>query len=215
MAQALDATYWTRESAHYWRPHPRLRVMAKILTRLPQRRLLDLGCSGAALRDLLPSSFTYFGCDITDQASKRLPDAHFLQRDFNESADLSFFVGRRIDVMHVGGVLEYLRAPEQLLSEARKLVPAGAALVLSIINFEGAYYSDLRRQHAGWIYQPGLDTLRRTLGTTGWAVERAWPFSEKRGLKELWSRSWAKLLGPDHPWTRRRARQFILLARAA
>lgn len=214
MAQTLNETYWAQESLLYWQPHARLRFMAKILNRLPQRRLLDLGCSGGALRDLLPASFTYFGCDITNEASQRLPSGHFLQRDFNESADLSFFADQGIDVIHVGGVLEYLREPVQLLVAARNLVPAGAPLVLSMINFEGAHYSEPRTHHAKWIYRPGLDALLRMLSDTCWRVERIWPFAEKRGLKKTWFQGWAKVLGPTHPWTRRWARQLILLARA-
>ena len=214
MAQALDNAYWAQESTIYWKPHPRLRFMANVLARQPQRRLLDIGCSGATLRDLLPASYTYFGCDITDEASRRLPNGHFLRRDFNDTAELSFFAAKQIDALHVGGVLEYLREPDQLLIEARTLVPAGAPLVLSIINFEGTHYSATHTHHAKWIYRPGLDSFVELVGNAGWAVERIWPFIEKRGLKHLWFQGWAKLLGARHRWTRRRARQFILLARA-
>ncbi|GEM_PF-6098875 len=214
MAQALDNAYWAQESTIYWKPHPRLRFMANVLARLPQRRLLDLGCSGAALRALVPASFTYFGCDITDEASRRLPHGHFLQRDFNDSADLSLFADKRIDVIHVGGVLEYLREPDELLIQARKLVPLAAPLVLSIINFEGAHYADSRAHHSRWIYRPGLDAFMKLMEATGWHVEQIWPFTEKRGLKQWWLKCGASLLGVSHRWTRRRARQFILLARA-
>ncbi len=214
MAQTFDATYWTQESALYWQPHPRLRFMAKLLSRLPQRRLLDIGCSGAALRELLPASFVYFGCDLSDEAARRLPEGHFLQCDFNETTNLSFFNDKAITAIHVGGVLEYLRQPEQLLIEARKLVSAGAPLVLSLINFQSAHYSQLRTHHAKWIYRPGLHTLMKMMRSAGWSAERIWPFTEKNGLRRLWLRTGATLFGVCHPWTRRRARQFILLARA-
>lgn len=215
MAQPLDKAYWAEESTVYWKPHPRLRFMANILCRLPQRRLLDLGCSGAALRDLLPVSFSYFGCDITDEARRRLPDGHFLQRDFNDSPDLSFFADKHIDVIHVGGVLEYLREPHELLVEARKLVTPGSPLVLSIINFESTHYADPRTHHPRWIYRPNLDSFIHLFGANGWNAARIWPFTEKCALKQLWLRCCANLLGARHSAIRRRARQFILLARAA
>src|SRR5438046_1055781 len=133
--------FWQQETTLYSRPHPRLRTMARLLRRLPQRRLLDVGCSTAALRDLLPASFVYHGCDIADHARTKLPPGRFAQVDFNKSVDLSAFAGRGIDVVHVGGVLEYLERPGDLLRALHDLVPAGSPLVVSIINFESRRYA--------------------------------------------------------------------------
>jgi len=214
MAGAREAGYWARESTLYWRPHPRLRFMARVLRKLPQRRLLDLGCSGAILRRLLPASFVYFGCDIADEARRCLPDGHFLQCDFNESADLRFFADKQIEVIHIGGLLEYLCRPDRLLDEARKLVAAGAPLVLSIINFESDYYAQPQSHHPKWIYRPGLNALLRILSDTGWRVGRVWPFTEKGRVKQLWLHARTKCLGLHHSSVRCSARQFILLAHA-
>src|SRR4051794_13196004 len=106
--------YWHEETKKYNRPHPRLRQMARLLRRQPQRRLLDVGCSTAVLQNLLPPLFVYFGCDIAEHAGTILPSGHFLQVDFNRDSSLSAFDGAGIDVIHVGGVLEYLERPDAL-----------------------------------------------------------------------------------------------------
>src|SRR5262245_60035585 len=112
-------------------------MMAQMLSKFPQRRLLDVGCSTAVLQRLLPADYDYYGCDVADHACQSLDADHFRQIDLNRSCDLSAFAGRGIAVIHVGGVLEYLECPDELVGELRRLVPRGSPLLLSIINFEG------------------------------------------------------------------------------
>ncbi len=206
--------YWTEETLIYARPHPRLRFMAKQLCQGTPRRLLDIGCSAATLRDLLPADFVYFGCDITDHAAQRLPPGHFLQADFNRGDGLSFFKERTIEAIHIGGVLEYLHQPKTLLREARSLVPTNAPLLLSMINFQGERYRETRQHHPGWVFKPTLEEIRFALVECGWQVDRVWPFSEREGVKSYWFHGWAGLLGPHHPWIRQQARQYILQTHA-
>jgi trans-aconitate methyltransferase len=206
--------YWQQETALYSRPHLRLRLMARLLRSLPQRRLLDVGCATAVLRDLLPPSFVYHGCDIADHARAKLPPGRFAQVDLNTSVDLSTFGDRAIDVVHVGGVLEYLDRPHDLLSGLRGLVQAGSALAVSIINFDCPHYAEPRSWHPGWVFRPHLHELRELLRGTGWQVRRQIPFRGRRRVVDRLLRWWWEWAGCDHPRTRRYARQFVLLARA-
>lgn len=206
--------YWSAETMIYDRPHPRLRFMARQIARFPQHRLLDIGCSTAALRDLLPRHFEYFGCDITDHAAQKLPAGHFLQADFNRGDGLGFFRDKQISALHIGGVLEYLHKPEALLQEARALVQAGSPLILSIINFEGKRFREVRQHHPAWVYKPGLSQVQQLLSETRWKVERTWPLLERSGLRGRWLQACAQWLGPENAWMRREAKQFILRARA-
>ena len=82
--------------------------------------MLDIGCSTAALRRLLPRDCDYYGCDVAPHAAGALAVDHFRQLDFNRSCDLAAFAGRGIDAIHLGGVLEYLARPAELLRSARR-----------------------------------------------------------------------------------------------
>jgi SAM-dependent methyltransferase len=212
--QQVAPVDWHDETLRYDRPHARLVAMARLLRSLPQRRVLDIGCSTAALRTLLPPDCDYYGCDFTPHARAVLAADHFCQLDFNRSCDLSAFAGRGIDAIHIGGVLEYLLRPAELLRSARTLVAAGSPLLVSIINFEAAAFARREAHHLGWIYKPRLEELRQALAEHGWSVHRQIPFRGKRAVREWLFRRRAEARGVDHPWTRRHARQFILLARA-
>ncbi len=205
---------WREETRRYDAPHDRLARMSRMLSALPQRRLLDVGCSTATLRTLLPGDFDYHGCDIADHAAAVLDEEHFRQIDFNQTCDLSCFAGGKIDVIHIGGVLEYLREPERLLAALRRLVAPGAGIVLSVINFQADKYADAAKHHPGWIYTPTLDQLRDALVRCDWEVRRQQPFVGKPGFRGWLRQRRANRLGVFHPWTRRHAHQFLLSGRA-
>jgi hypothetical protein len=188
--------------------------MAGLLAELPQRRLLDVGCSTAAMRRLLPPDFEYYGCDITDHAQAVLGPDRFRQIDFNQSCDLSAFEGRQIDAVHIGGVLEYLERPCEVLRALRELVGRRGGMVLSIINFEERRYRDPASHHRGWVFQPRLEELRQMLREQGWQVDRQLAFFGRGALRDRIQGAAAACLGVDRRWVRRRARQFILTARA-
>ena len=209
-----SAQYWQRETLRYDRPHPRLVITAQMLRSLPQRRVLDVGCSTAMLSRVLPRDFEYYGCDVTDHASALLPPQHFKQVDLNASADLTAFDNRQIELVHVGGVLEYLRRPDELLASARRLVGSGGRLLTTIINFQSAGYQDSSKHHPAWVYKPTLAELRRAMTAAGWKVTSQRPFFAKSGIRGRVAEVIATSLGPNHPWTQRRAEQFILLAQA-
>jgi len=208
------AVDWQKETKIYERPHPRLAAMAQVIRALPHRRILDAGCSTGTLETLLPRDFAYYGCDVTDHAQARLAPGRFRQIDFNRSSDLSAFAGEGIDMVHIGGVLEYLDRPQEFLRSTRQLVAGVGRLVVSIINFQSFMYRGPRNHHLGWIYKPVLEELRQALADTGWAIERQMPFFGPRRLGTWLANAWSERLGVDHPLTRRRAQQFILQARA-
>src|SRR5262249_18342535 len=111
--------------------------------------------------------------------------------------------------------LEYLQAPGKLLSALYRLLPRDASMVLSIINFESARYARPGSGHGRWIFRPRLDELRNLLKQNGWRVVKEVAFRGQNGPGEWFFNWWSRRLGCDHPWTRKRARQFILHAHAA
>jgi 2-polyprenyl-3-methyl-5-hydroxy-6-metoxy-1,4-benzoquinol methylase len=210
-----NSVNWVQETLWYHRPHDRLVRVARRLCRLSERKLLDVGCATGYLRRLLPADFEYFGCDVTNHASVELPADHFAQVDFNRSADLSFFAGQKIEVLHVGGVLEYLDRPEDLLTSARELVDRGRPMILSIVNFQSPKMRRKENHHPGWVYRPTLEELKRSLLAAGWKTERVSSLLRGSQFSQMWKSAAAKVLGPDHAWTRNAAHQFLIEARAA
>ncbi|MFO0946673.1 MAG: class I SAM-dependent methyltransferase [Planctomycetota bacterium] len=205
---------WQQETLKYDRAHDRLRFVARVLGKLPIHALLDIGCSTAKLKSLLADDVEYFGCDISDQARSRLGGGHFQRMDLNISSDFLYFAGRGINAIHVGGVVEYLERPEEMLANARELLSQGDYLVISIINFRSRKFSSPENWHPAWIYRPTLREFRHCLTNAGWEIERQLPVfrHDERGIR--WEAILAKVLGVDSPWTQTLARQFLIVAKA-
>lgn len=202
--------YWRHETLKYQTPHFRLRFVAKLLRNRSHRRLLDLGCSGATLKSLLGPDFVYYGCDIAALAENVLGRDFFQQIDFNDDCDLSRFARQRLDVVHVGGLLEYLQDPEQLLREIRRVVRPGAMLVASMINFDSHYYR-MGHHHPQWIYQPSLLEFRQLLIETGWRIRAVHPLTGRVSWRKtlLWQAT--RLLRPNSHrlWTNSQQAVFV------
>jgi SAM-dependent methyltransferase len=213
---APGVTNWQEEALQYDSKHPRMRAMAKLINAMPERSLLDAGCSVGTLQRLLPADYEYFGCDITDHAARSLGPSHFQQLDLNATTDLSFFENRGIQLIHMGGFLEYIRQPRELLRSFHRVVGVGGRLIMSMTNFECHRYQDVAKSHhRAWLFKPKVEELRDALASQGWRVEREVPFI---GGRSSWSRRLSRLLahvrGVNHPWTRKQAWLFITIARA-
>ncbi len=211
-------TNWQQESLLYAKSHPRLVAMARLAEAMPERSMLDVGCSAGTLRRLLPSDYAYYGCDITDHAAPNLEAGHFRQIDLNATHDLSFFANRGIRVIHMGGFLEYVREPGPLLGKFRELVGSGGVLLMSMVNFEAKRYDDIAKSHhPSWHCKPRLEELRGMLSSSGWRIRQEIPFVGKvgwLGWRTPWMRYLLSARGVNHPWTRRNAWLFIVIAEA-
>ncbi len=211
---ALPTIDWTEESARYDEAHLRLVEMGRLVSLMPSRRVLDIGCSTAKLKQVLGDGFEYFGCDIADIAGHVLDGDHFRQIDFNRSVDLSAFHDRGIGTIHVGGVVEYLVDPEALLRAARQVVAGDGRMVLSIINFEAARYRDPAGHHFAWIYKPAVAEFLKALDASGWKIEEVRPFYRGGRARRLLRSMDRRYLDAGSRQARRDAEQFIILASA-
>lgn len=206
---------WQRETLKYDRAHERLRSVARVLAKHPIHCLFDIGCSTGMLKRLLPAGVEYYGCDISDQARENLDGEHFQRMDLNVSSDFLYFAGRGIDAIHVGGVVEYLQRPAEMLANARALLAAEGLLVVSIINFRSRKFTSPENWHPAWIYRPTLEEFRHCLKNSGWRVERQIPLFRHEDRRIGMKATVARVLGVDSPWAQKTARQFLLVARAA
>jgi predicted TPR repeat methyltransferase len=207
------STDWSRDTLLFDKPHDRLRLMARLLAKHPLRRLLDVGCSTGVLRSLLPADFDYHGCDLAPHAALRLPPDRFRQVDLN-GAGLTTPSDWKIDIIHMGGVLEYMREPGRILRQARALVAQRGALVLSIVNFRCGYWSP-RRCHPTTVYRPSLDELLQLLDECGWRTKRIVAFRPSKRWPRRLGMWLAQRLGAQHPWTQRWCHQYIVVTEAA
>jgi SAM-dependent methyltransferase len=205
---------WQTETVIYDRPHPRLVEMARLIRALPDRTILDIGCSTAIMKDLIGDGFEYFGCDIANAVGERLDHEHFRQIDFNKTTDLGAFAGRGIRAIHIGGVLEYLERPEALLQAARDLTGKGGHAVISIINFTADRYRDPASHHAAWIYKPKIAEFLGFLEANGWSVLRTQPFYLERGMKAALRSLRPGRNDVGNATTATQAEQFIVTAKA-
>jgi len=214
-ATTPSGTNWQVEALDYDRIHPRMQAMAGLIQAMPERSLLDAGCSAGTLQGLLPEDYEYFGCDITDHAASRLGPAHFQQLDLNATQDLSFFENRGIQLIHMGGFLEYMGRPRELLRSFHRVVGVGGRLIMSMTNFQCYRYRNVARtHHRAWLFKPQVEEVRETLASQGWCVEREIPFIGPLGWRTRLYRYLAESRGVNHRWTRKHAWLFITIARA-
>jgi len=114
-------------------------VIAEMLSDLPPGRVLDLGCSGGRLSELLRrSGHTVIGVDSVEIHGVRDRVDDFVLGDLEDG--LPPDVGDNFDVVIAADVIEHVRHPQQLLRQmADVLSPTGQAVV-STPNF-GHWYA--------------------------------------------------------------------------
>jgi SAM-dependent methyltransferase len=207
-----DEAYWRQESLLYSQPHRRLRLVARLINRSDRTRLLDVGCGPATLRTLLRPDIAYYGSDLIGHARPLLDD-RFEAQDFNRTCDLSAFADQAIDIVHVGGLLEYLQYPGQLLGEIRRVAPA-ALLVVTMVNFASHRFRDPASHHPRWIYKPTLPAFFDLLASAAWTVRRAYPYADRLRGWRGWTWHLQRWLRPTAPFVWLNSRQVIVVAEA-
>ena len=105
--------------------------------------MLDVGCAGGYLSDLLASR----GYRVTGIDSAGVGRAHFPESVELVEADLDLglppglsLMSRRFDFIICADVLEHLRQPHAMLRDLRGLLAAGGRLAASLPNSGHAYF---------------------------------------------------------------------------
>ncbi|HEY9514849.1 MAG TPA: class I SAM-dependent methyltransferase [Gemmatimonadaceae bacterium] len=180
LSGTLIARHWNQRAQTFDRPHPRLRLIANAIARLPGNvsTLLDIGCGPGTLRSLLPATIEYFGVDIAgDVIPVREDPEHFVIADLNHEDDC--FPGRRFTVVVASGMFEYVRDPDRfLLFVERKLSPDGH-FILTYLN-RWRYRDAFRRLQGLFPTYPdphlnfmSVPAAVRLLKNDGFTVERS------------------------------------------
>jgi SAM-dependent methyltransferase len=169
-AQYYKRDYWNAESTKFSRPWYRVQKTAQLVSRLAGDRsctLLDVGCSAAALRQVLRPGIEYYGIDIAIQE----PAPWLIEADLLQTPIA--FGDRTFDLVVAQGFFEYMAdAQSQKFAEIAGLMNKGGKFVVTYTNFGH------RRKHVFEAFsnvQPVSD-FRRDL-ERHFTVDRCFPAS--------------------------------------
>ena len=155
------------------------------LAQLPPSRVLDLGCSGGRLGERIRR----LGHFVTGVDFETVPGVHdrldrFFEADLE--AGIPPEVGADYDVVVLADVVEHLRNPERILTEAQRVLRSGGVLLASVPNF-GHWYARGRTALGLFDYdRRGLldrghvrfftrRSFRRLARQTGWEISGSAP----------------------------------------
>lgn len=113
------------------------RLFAMLGTRAPSK-ILDLGCSGGLLAERLQE----IGHHVTGVDVVEVPEVHervgnFVKADLD--AGIPAEVGTGFDVVLAADVLEHVREPAHLLSDARRVLRPGGTMIVCVPNIAHWY----------------------------------------------------------------------------
>lgn len=206
--------YWEANSFKYDCLHDRLRLVAREITKLSPRSVLDLGCSTGRLADELQvrlPRLRYYGCDVSQAAVERINRPHVVQCDLNVDGlpfgDLCF------GCVAASGICEYIANLPGFLDEVtRRLNPRGW-LVASYFNTR--HVKRLLRTLAGrpparnpcWQELVSPAQFERLLHRAGFTIERRLAArgrirnsrpAEQLGVADRWQRTWPRIAPLAH-----------------
>ena len=116
-------------------------VILRWLEKIPQARVLDLGCSGGLLSERVRAlGHTVTGVDLLE-----LPDIHgridqFIQGNLDGGLPSEIIAAGPFDVVLAADVLEHVRVPELILTQSRDILAPRGVLIASVPNF-GHWYA--------------------------------------------------------------------------
>lgn len=119
------------------RPHSsHLLVLEQFAARGEGRRVLDVGCAGGYISEILAArGFAVTGVDM---AGTTFPESiHFVAADLDQGLPP---LDGRFDFIICADVLEHLRDPLGMLQQCRERLAPGGALVASLPNSGNAYF---------------------------------------------------------------------------
>jgi SAM-dependent methyltransferase len=145
--RTVHQTYWNARTRDFTQPHARLQLIRRLIDGLPRgvRTILDVGCGGAALKDLLPGTLEYFGVDIANSVINAQRDPEHFQVVDLECVH-QFFGGRTFDLVVCSGICEYISNWNRFMRLLRRSCPVGGFLILTFTNHEHYSESILRKR---------------------------------------------------------------------
>ena len=147
-------------------------------------RVLDLGCGRMALRDFLPHTCSYQGCDLVAR------DRSTVVCDFN-AGEFPTDAAADADVVTMLGVLEYIADADAFFAQLRR---TKRDVVLSYCPTD--FSTALDRPSLGWISHFGLADLAALFDRHGFRVERTDRFDDLQILIKLRASEAAAPLAP-------------------
>ena len=164
---------WARVADAPDRWHGRYVRIAALLR--PGERIVEFGCSGQAIRALLPEGCRYQPADLI----ARSPDCIAIDLTTDSPASIAATApgGGRYDTAIYAGVLEYLPDPVATLAETMQIADRA---IFSYALRDQFGDMDHRVGHAGWFSRLSLADLQAGAGAAGLALEPAGTWQRQR-----------------------------------
>jgi ubiquinone/menaquinone biosynthesis C-methylase UbiE len=126
---------------HFYRT--RLKLVATLLKRQQPGILLDVGSGPGVIGDhLRPLGFRYVGTDVSigmAHECRRRGGSDMGRFSAAASAEALPFADGAFDAVTILGALEYMEAPENALTECRRVLRPGGTLIVSLLNRSSLY----------------------------------------------------------------------------
>ena len=162
---------WQGEALHYDVPHRRLERISGLVTERGPGRVLDLGCSAGTLGRILGESYTYHGCDVSEEAVHTPGPGWRVVHDLE--GGLPEFDSGPYDTVVASGIFEYLQDVPALLKRIRSRLSRDGRLVASYFNMDhvSRRAGDAFR-HELWVNDWRPSEFRALLEAAGFEIER-------------------------------------------
>jgi lipopolysaccharide biosynthesis glycosyltransferase len=166
---AGDAEFWANPANYSQTWDMRAARAARLIA--PGAAVLDLGCGRMALRAHLPEGCRYVPADLVKWSDD------VIAVDLNGGE----FPEGRYDYIVMLGVLEYLRAPGDVLREACRHTD-NLIVSFSLMNRKG---DQAAREARRWVNHFSLGEFERVLGASGWRIASRVPYRESEQSRQM------------------------------
>ena len=198
MRRDFERTYHAVEEDHWWfvaRREMILSLVRTIASKQENFRILEIGCSGGPLLELLSSKgyFQTYGIDISDRAIQRCRERG-LKNVLEMNGVRTSFADETFDLIIASDVLEHIRDDNGAVGEWRRILKRGGSLICFVPAFkilwskhdeDNEHYRRYTRKSLEHIFRRNNFTILRT---SYWDVALFFPVLLYRFLQRVVAR---------------------------